>query len=179
MNIKKGTTGVAAVDALSPRKCATVIKGCGTQERVQAAFQAYARWLRRQERTEHPTGKFDKAGRWEPSTSEDCDAFTSHTRTPSRSWPWSYMLAARSLQHCEALDGADHDDTLLLRRAGLFAGLGWGTSEADAKAQAETVWTALHVRAGLPVGLAAAVVQQVASAGAVAANDDVRPSQTA
>ena len=178
MNIKTTTTtGCGAVDALSPRKCATVIKGCGTQERVQAAFKAYARWLRRQERAEHPQGRTD-GHRWYPSEAENCDGFTRWTRSPSRSWPWSYMLAARSLSHCETLDDADHDDTLLMRRAGLFAGLGWGTSDADAKAQAEAVWTALHVRAGLPAGLAA-VVQRVAPAGAVAANDDGRPSQTA
>ncbi len=176
MNIKKGTTtGVAAVDALSPRRCKNIVAGC-TQKRAQAAFQAYARWLRRQERTEHPAGKFDKAGRWEPSTSEDCDGFTSHTRTPSRAWPYSYLLAARSLEHCEALSGADHDDVLMLRRAGLFDGLDADTSETDAKARAQAVWTALHVRAGLTT---VAVIQQVASAGAVAANDDARPSQTA
>ena len=175
--IESKSSGNAAVDALGERKCKNIISGC-TLERAQAAFRAYARWLRRQERAEHPQGKTD-GHRWYPSEAENCDGFTRWTRSPSRSWPWSYMLAARSLSHCESLDDADHDDTLLMRRAGLFAGLGWGTSDADAKAQAEKVWTALHVRAGLPVGLAAAVVQRVAPAGAVAANDDVRPSQTA
>ena len=176
MNIKKGTTtGVAAVDALSPRRCKNIVAGC-TQKRAQAAFQAYARWLRRQERTEHPAGKFDKAGRWEPSTSEDCDGFTSHTRTPSRAWPYSYLLAARSLEHCEALSDADHADVLMLRRAGLFDGLDADTSDADAKARAQAAWTALQVRAGL---LQVAVVEQVAVAGTTAANDDALTSQTA
>ena len=143
---------------------------------MQAAFRAQARWLRRKERTEHPDGRFDKAGRWYPSADEDCDDYTSHTRTPSRAWPNTYNSAARSLEHCEALDGASHDDVLLMRRIGALDALDAHTSKADAIRAASEVWTALRVRAGL---LQVAVVEQVAAAGTTAANDDVQKAQTA
>ena len=176
MNTKaSNTSGNAVVDALSPRKCKSIIENC-TLESVQAAFRAQARWLRRKERTEHPDGRFDKAGRWYPSKDENCDDFTSHTREPSRRWLYSYLLAARSLAHCEALSGAEHDDVLLMRRAGLFDGLDADTGDADAKTRARAAWTALQVRAGL---LQVAVVEQVAASGTTAANDDVQKAQTA
>ncbi len=174
MNIKT-ITGNTAVDALSARKCKSIIENC-TLESVQAAFRAQARWLRRKERTEHPDGRFDKAGRWYPSADEDCDDYTSHTRTPSRAWPNTYNSAARSLEHCEALDGASHDDVLLMRRIGALDALDAHTSKADAIRAASEVWTALRVRAGL---LQVAVVEQVAAAGTTAANDDVQKAQTA
>lgn len=174
MNIKT-ITGNTAVDALSARKCKSIIENC-TLESVQAAFRAQARWLRRKERTEHPDGTFDKAGRWYPSKDENCDDYTSHTRTPSRRWLYSYLLAARSLAHCEALEDADHDDVLLMRRAGMLDALDEHTSTSDAMRKASEAWTALQVRAGL---LQVAVVEQVAVAGTTAANDDVLTSQTA
>ena len=173
--IESKSSGNAAVDALGERKCKNIIKCC-TPWRVQAACCAYARWMRRQARTEHPDGAFDKAGRWEPSDIENCDNYTRWIRTPSRAWPNTYNHAARSLEHCEALEGANHDDVLLMRRAGLLDALDERTSTSVAVRKASEIWTALRVRAGL---LQAAVVEQVASAGAVAANDDGRPSQTA
>ena len=176
MNTKaSNTSGNAAVDALSARKCKSIIENC-TLERVQAAFRAQARWLRRKERTEHPDGTFDKAGRWYPSADEDCDDYTSHTRTPSRAWPNTYNHAARSLEHCEALEDANHDDVLLMRRAGVLDALDERTSTTGAMRKASEIWTALQVRAGL---LQVAVVTQIATAGTTAANDDVQTSQTA
>ena len=168
------TTDNAAVDALSPRKARNIIKGC-TLERVQAAFQAYARWLRRQARTEHPDGSFDNANRWEPSAEENCDNFTRWIRSPSRAWPNTYMKAARSLEHCEALNDVKHTDVLLLRRAGLLDGLDKHISTKDARRKAGEAWAALRARAGLTV----VVIQQVAPAGTVAANDDEQKTATA
>ena len=173
--IESKSSGNAAVDALSARKCKSIIENC-TLERAQAAFRAQARWLRRKERTEHPDGNFDNAGRWDPSADEDCDDFTSRTRTPSRKWPYSYLLAARSLEHCEALEDAEHEDVLLMRRAGVLDALDEHTSTAGAMRKASEIWTALQVRAGL---LQVAVVTQIATAGTTAANDDVQTSQTA
>ena len=173
--IESKSSGNAAVDALSARKCKSIIENC-TLERAQAAFGAYARWLRRKERAEHPGGRFDKAGRWYPSKDENCDDFTSHTREPSRRWLYSYLLAARSLAHCEALENADHDDVLMLRRAGLLDSISEHTSTSDAMRKASEIWAALHVRTGL---LQVAVVEQVAAAGTTAANDDEHKAQTA
>lgn len=57
----------------------------------------------RRERRSHPEGKFDDAGRWYPSACEDMDGFSGSIRSPSRAWPHSYMLAARTKKHCSAL----------------------------------------------------------------------------
>jgi hypothetical protein len=84
-------------------------------KRFTSALSALTRFSRRQERLEHPEGTFDNAGRFYPSDSEDCGV-SSYIRTPSRSYPHSYMLACRTLDHCERLEDADHDDVLLLRR---------------------------------------------------------------
>jgi hypothetical protein len=83
--------------------------------RFTSALSALTRFSRRQERLEHPEGSFDNAGRFYPSDSEDCGV-SSYIRSPSRSYPHSYMLACRTLDHCERLEDADHDDVLLLRR---------------------------------------------------------------
>ena len=173
--IESKSSGNAAVDALSARKCKSIIEHC-TLERMQAACCAYALWMRRQARTEHPDGAFDKAGRWEPSDIENCDNYTRWIRTPSRAWPNTYNHAARSLEHCEALENANHDDVLLMRRAGLLDALDEHTSTSVAVRRASEIWTALRVRAGL---LQVAVVEQVATTGTAAANDDKQSSQTA
>ena len=57
----------------------------------------------RRNRRVNPEGRFDAAGRWYPSTREDADGDGSKTRSPSRSWPSSYMLRCRTKQHCRAL----------------------------------------------------------------------------
>lgn len=64
------------------------------QENETAAIQRAAeRYLRRRDRIEHPDGRFDRAGRWYPDDNEDFEP--SGRRAPSRTWPWSYMLACR------------------------------------------------------------------------------------
>ncbi|WP_457743266.1 hypothetical protein [Sulfurimonas sp.] len=54
-------------------------------------------YLGRKKRDEHPNGTFDNAGRWYPDESENLD--TDYYRSPSRSYPYSYMLACRTLRH--------------------------------------------------------------------------------
>ncbi|MBH05161.1 MAG: hypothetical protein CMJ20_02450 [Phycisphaeraceae bacterium] len=49
----------------------------------------------------HPSGKFDKGGRWFP-----CEAnadLVGHIRSPSRSWPYSYLKACRSKKFVKAV----------------------------------------------------------------------------
>lgn len=84
----------------------------------------------RRDRVEHPEGKQDSASRWYPSRREDADGDGSQARTPSRAWPWSYMLRCRTRQHCSvlvdrAMDGRNVPDdardmvaVILLWRAG-------------------------------------------------------------
>lgn len=75
-------------------------------------------WARK-ERLDHPVGKFDNAGRWYPAAEENADDFTSGIRSPSREWPYSYMLAARTLKHCKALAAVSPE--FVLSRAAHFA----------------------------------------------------------
>lgn len=82
-----------------------------------AAAQALTIFNRRQARIDHPEGGTDNGGRWYPEGRDDIGMAV---RSPSRSYPWSYMLHCRSLDHCECLTGADHDDVLTIRR-GLLA----------------------------------------------------------
>lgn len=82
-----------------------------------AAAQALTIFNRRQARMDHPEGSTDNGGRWYPEGRDDIGMAV---RSPSRSYPWSYMLHCRSLDHCECLTGADHDDVLTIRR-GLVA----------------------------------------------------------
>jgi hypothetical protein len=66
--------------------------------------EAFAKWQARQNRREHPTGKFDKAGRWNPSQAEwqsCCNAI----RSPSRAYPYSHMTHCRSVEHVANLCG--------------------------------------------------------------------------
>jgi hypothetical protein len=76
------------------------------------AVLAAGRYIARRERWEHPQGEFDAGGRWYPSPSEGLD--TRCYRTPSRRWPYSYMLACRTVKHCAYLEHAD--DLTLVRR---------------------------------------------------------------
>lgn len=76
------------------------------------AVRAAVRYILRRDRHEHPDGERDNAGRWYPAVSENLD--TSRYRSPSRAWPWSYMLPCRTLAHCAQLE--DCTDLLLARR---------------------------------------------------------------
>jgi len=84
-------------------------------DRLANAMNALVTFARRKDRLEHPEGSFDNASRWFPSNAEDCGV-SGYIRTPSRSWPNSYMVACRTLDHCERLFDADHEDVLALRR---------------------------------------------------------------
>jgi hypothetical protein len=57
----------------------------------------------RQDRQTHPDGKFDKQGRWYPSEAEWVDECCRGIRSPSRAWPYSYMVHCRTKKHVENL----------------------------------------------------------------------------
>lgn len=67
-----------------------------TKEQINAVYAAL------RDRRIHPEGEFDKAGRWYPSTEENCGV-SSVIRSPSRRWPHSYMHACRTRKHVQAL----------------------------------------------------------------------------
>lgn len=68
--------------------------------------QALSVYLSRQSRTAHPAGKFDRAGRWYPAETEQCNCCRG-IRTPSRAWPYSLMTHCRSAEHVANLCGVD------------------------------------------------------------------------
>jgi hypothetical protein len=56
----------------------------------------------RRDRLVHPEGTFDDAGRWYPSDRENT-AGLGGIRSPSRAWPYSYMIACRTRKHVAEL----------------------------------------------------------------------------
>jgi hypothetical protein len=59
---------------------------------------AAGEYLALRDRSKHPDGTFDKAGRFYPSADEmqPCCAYI---RTPSRAYPYSYMVHCRTAEH--------------------------------------------------------------------------------
>ena len=71
--------------------------------------RAVAMFVGRQDRVLHPDGRFDSGGRWFPRDNEHrecCDVI----RSPSRSYPWSYMVHCRTAVHVATLHGVDVRD---------------------------------------------------------------------
>ena len=62
--------------------------------KIQEAAIIYAK---RQDRKSHPLGEFDKQKRWYPDKEENLD--TGMFRSPSCTWPFSYLIACRSCNH--------------------------------------------------------------------------------
>jgi len=78
------------------------------------ALGALQRFERRQTWRERPDGKVFQQG-WFPSAAEDCGV-SARVRYPTPTQPHSFLNACRTLTHCEALEGADHEVVLLVRR---------------------------------------------------------------
>lgn len=60
----------------------------------------------RRDRRSHPEGNTDRrstSSRWYPSDREDAGDVEGCVRSPSRAWPWSYMLRARTRKHVAVL----------------------------------------------------------------------------
>jgi hypothetical protein len=69
---------------------------------VKAIYEA------RRDRQVNPEGSFDSAGRWYPSDREDAGA-SGRLRSPSRAWPYSYMVGCRTRKHVAVLVDAAMD----------------------------------------------------------------------
>jgi hypothetical protein len=63
-----------------------------TKQDIESVYQV------RQSRRDHPTGRMDSGGRWYPSDDEYC-VCCDYVRSPSRRWPWSYMIHCRTKKH--------------------------------------------------------------------------------
>lgn len=66
-------------------------------------------YISRRDRVSHPDGKFDGKSRWYPSDAERCDCCNS-VRSPSRAYPFSYMVHCRTIGHIVNLYNVDVKD---------------------------------------------------------------------
>lgn len=80
-----------------------------TTETTTTLEQAARTFIARRDRSSHPSGKFDNAGRWYPSEAETCDCCSS-VRSPSRAHPYSLMVHCRTLKHVANLYGVKESD---------------------------------------------------------------------
>ena len=80
-----------------------------TTESATNLERAARTFIARRDRTGHPDGNFDKAGRWYPSEAETCDCCSS-VRSPSRAHPFSYMVHCRTMKHVANLFGVSVTD---------------------------------------------------------------------
>lgn len=80
-----------------------------TTETTTTLEQAARTFIARRDRTAHPAGKFDNAGRWYPSEAETCNCCSS-VRSPSRAHPFSYMVHCRTLKHVANLYGVNESE---------------------------------------------------------------------
>ncbi len=68
--------------------------------------EAAIEFIERQNRISHPDGSNDKGGRWYPSDGER-QLCCQSVRSPSRGYPWSYMVHCRTAKHIATLYGVD------------------------------------------------------------------------
>ena len=72
-----------------------------TANEIILKYPTEALYALRKIRASHPEGRFDNAQRWYPNLVEDADGDGSKARSPTRTWPFSYMLRCRTRQHCK------------------------------------------------------------------------------
>ena len=80
-----------------------------------ALRQAKDEYVGRQNRTRHPDGSFDRAGRFYSSEKEGC---CNSIRTPSRAYPLSEMRHCRSMKHVANLFDVDVADLRKILKEG-------------------------------------------------------------
>lgn len=66
-------------------------------------------YISRRDRATNPDGKFDKQSRWYPSDEEHCSCCNA-VRSPSRAFPYSYMVHCRTIGHIANKYGVDVKD---------------------------------------------------------------------
>ena len=73
-----------------------------TARLTQKLRTAAQRYLDLRDRRADPEGTFDRGGRWHPAETLAC---CGAIRTPSRAWPYSYLLHCRTVAHVAAAQG--------------------------------------------------------------------------
>lgn len=80
-----------------------------SMEYTENLRQAAKEYNNRKKRCTHPSGAFDRAGRWEPDDSEKQDC-CDDVREPSRAYPYSLMVHCRTMEHVANLYDVDKAD---------------------------------------------------------------------
>jgi hypothetical protein len=83
-------------------------KGNKKKEKVLNVAKVY---LRRKNRVEHPDGKFDYCGRWNPAKEEKCK-YCGTVRRPSTGWPYTLSQHCRTAKHIAAKHGVTKKEVL-------------------------------------------------------------------
>ena len=84
---------------------------------LEVLRQVAQEYIDRRDRDTDPPGRFDKAGRWYAHETERRDCCWP-IRSPSRAYPYSWLVHCRSAKHVAALLGVPYK--LALRRARLM-----------------------------------------------------------
>jgi len=86
-----------------------------TETKLLSAAEAY---LMRKLGAQYPKGRTDNGGRWYPEEMLEC---CEHIRSPSRGYPWSYMVHCKSVDHVANEYGVDATELgqLVRRKANL------------------------------------------------------------
>ncbi|MGV4839273.1 hypothetical protein ACSMEA_05895 [Stenotrophomonas maltophilia] len=77
------------------------------EEQKASAYAGAMKYVLRRSRLEHPDGSWDSDGCFYPSSYENADWITDNISTPSKRYPYTYMLACRTVEHCCRLEGAN------------------------------------------------------------------------
>lgn len=77
------------------------------EEQKASAYAGAMKYVLRRSRSEHPDGSWDSDGCFYPSSYENADWITDNISTPSKRYPYTYMLACRTVEHCCRLEGAN------------------------------------------------------------------------
>ena len=122
-------------------------------------------YLARRDRRVNPEGDFDKAGRWSPSDRENAGGSGTQTRTPSRAWPYSYMVRCRTKEHAVilveralAFQDVPSDVEAVLARAGELIAATIKSDDPGARAEiVAAILAVLEAHVELPVARRAPV----------------------
>lgn len=85
-------------------------------EDMEKALKGAQLYIQRYSKQSYVEGSFDNAKRFYPE-GRDMEVMRDDVRSPSRSWPYSYMRACTSKEHCARYFNADADAVGTIVRA--------------------------------------------------------------
>ncbi|WP_146200764.1 hypothetical protein [Stenotrophomonas maltophilia] len=71
-----------------------------SDEQKESAYAGAMKYVLRRSRLEHPEGSWDSDGCFFPSAYENAGWIEENISSPTKRYPYSYMLACRTVEHC-------------------------------------------------------------------------------